>query len=397
MRNLNKASLICFGFAVAAGLALLLPDDTAAQGNRAVDPTRAVCNPQTGVPATRLATMARGFNLTSWLEGPSPRAPDERALAGLLRRGMTHIRLPVTPEKLSETFSSRDQVAAQLKTLDYAVDRLIGLGFGVSLDVHPGDKLGRLHVAEPDRAFEILKSVWLTLARRYADRPAERLYFEVLNEPTPSETIWNAQGPRLVEAIRRAAPGRTIVYGPANFQQISALQAMTPLADNNVVYAVHYYAPMVFTHQGLDWSDDPLRYLQGVPFPARLSDPPVRRLLDDLAALGRDKSAELLRAQLREPWTEERVANEIAQAGAWALRHQRPVILNEFGVLRWKAAPADRQRWLRTVRQAAERHCIGWAHWDYADGFGFMERVGDREVPDPGTLDALIERGSAAH
>jgi endoglucanase len=349
------------------------------------------------VAPTRLATLARGFNLTGWLEGPTPRAPDERALAGLLRRGMTHIRLPVTPEKLSEAFSRRDQIDAQLKTLDYAIDRLIGLGFGVSLDLHPGDRIGRLHVAEPDRAFDILKAVWLTLARRYADRPADRLYFEVLNEPTPSEKIWNTHGPRLVEAIRRAAPDRTIVYGPANFQQISALNALTPLADSNIVYAVHYYAPMVFTHQGLDWSDDPLRYLQGVPFPARLSDAPVQRLLKDLAALGRDKSAEQLRAQLREPWTEERVANEIAQAGGWALRHQRPVILNEFGVLRWKAAPADRQRWLRTVRQAAERNCVGWAHWDYADGFGFMERVGDREIPDAGTLDALIERGSTAH
>jgi endoglucanase len=395
MHMLDRVSLICFGVVVAAGL--LAPDNTAAQGNRAVESTRAVCNLQTGVSAARLATMARGFNLSSWLEGPSPRAPDEKALAGLLRRGMTHVRLPVTPEKLSEAFSSRDQVAAQLKTLDYAIDRLIGLGFGVSLDVHPGDRIGRLHVAEPDRAFEILKTVWLTLARRYADRPAERLYFEVLNEPTPSETIWNIQGPRLVEAIRQAAPDRTIVYGPANFQQISALNALTPLADRNIVYAVHYYAPMVFTHQGLDWSDDPLRYLQGVPFPARLSDPPVQALLKDLAALGRDKSAEQLRAQLREPWTEERVANEIAQAGAWALRHQQPVILNEFGVLRWKAAPADRHRWLRTVRQAAERHCVGWAHWDYADAFGFMQRIGDRETPDPGTLDALIERGSTQH
>jgi endoglucanase len=128
-----------------------------------------------------------------------------------------------------------------------------------------------------------------------------------------------------------------------------------------------------------------------------LTDPSVRRLLNDLALLGRDQSAELLRSQLREPWTEERVADEIGKAGTWALRYQRPVILNEFGVLRWKAAPADRYRWLRAVRRAAEAQCIAWTHWDYAEGFGFMERIGDREVPDQGTLDALIERGPPAH
>src|SRR5262249_1949913 len=129
----------------------------------------------------------------------------------------------------------------------------------------------------------------------------------------------------------------------------------------------------------------------------RLTDPAVQRQLRDLAALGRDQSAELLRSQLRQRWTEERVADEIGKASAWALRTQRPVILNEFGVLRWKAAPADRYRWLRTVRRAAERGCIGWAHWEYADAFGFMERIGDRELPDPGALDALIERAPPAH
>jgi len=397
MRKLKRARAIRLACAFVAGLCLLHTAGAATAEQRATDAGGLACGSPTGVAPARLATLARGFNLTGWVDGPTPRAPDEKALAGLLRRGFTHVRLPVTPETISTAFSSPDQAAARLKVLDGAVDRLLGLGFGVSLDVHPGDRLGRLNVAEPDRAFELLKGIWRGLAQRYADRPAERLYFEVLNEPTVSEGIWNTQGPKLVEEIRRLAPGRTIIYGPANYQQIGALNALTPLSDGNVVYAAHYYTPMIFTHQGLDWSDDPLRYLQGVPFPARLTDPAVQRQLRDLAALGRDQSAELLRTQLRQPWTEERVADEIGKAASWALRTQRPVILNEFGVLRWKAASADRYRWLRTVRRAAERGCIGWAHWEYADAFGFMERIGDREVPDQGALDALIERGAPAH
>ena len=39
----------------------------------------------------------------------------------------------------------------ELVELDSAVDTLTGLGFGVSIDLHPGDRLGRLHAAEPDR------------------------------------------------------------------------------------------------------------------------------------------------------------------------------------------------------------------------------------------------------
>jgi hypothetical protein len=57
---------------------------------------------------------------------------------------------------------------------------------------------------------------------------------------------------------------------------------------------------------------------------------------------------------------------------------------------RLKAAASDRARWLRAVRGAAESRCIGWAHWDYADGFGFVRRLGDREIADEAIVRALL-------
>ena len=164
---------------------------------------------------------------------------------------------------------------------------------------------------------------------------------------------------------------------------------MRPFADANIVYAVHFYDPMIFTHQGLDWSDDPLRHLHGVPFPASLADTRVMRLLD---VLTNPEARKQVKNQLTAAWTEQRIDGEIARAGAWSAQHQRAVIINEFGVLGWKAPAVDRLRWLSTVRLAAERHCIGWTHWDYADGFGFVRRVGNQEIPDPSVVDALLGR-----
>jgi endoglucanase len=217
------------------------------------------------------------------------------------------------------------------------------------------------------------------------------LFFEVLNEPAVDRSLWNRQGPLLVEAIRRSAPSHTIIYGHADYQRIDALADLTPLADPNIVYAAHFYDPMIFTHQGLDWSDDPLRYLHRIPFPVRLRDAAVVQLLDELARTGRDQAAVLVKTALREPWTEDRIDAEIVRAASWAELNRRPVIINEFGVLGWKAASADRIRWLRTVRGAAERRCIGWAHWDYADGFGFVRRVAEREIPDESIIRALLD------
>jgi endoglucanase len=344
-----------------------------------------------GVPAARLAILARGFNLTSWLD-QSLRRPDMATLADLRARGFTHVRLPVNGELLMEAFSDADAVARQFAELDRAIDGLIGLGFGVSIDMHPGDRFGDLYRTDPQQAFGLIEPLWRRLARRYADRPADRLFFEVLNEPTANRAVWNADGPRLVDAIRREAPAHTIIYGTANYQRIDAL-IDPPVADPNVVYAVHFYDPMIFTHQGLDWAPaDPLSELAGVPFPAQASDPSIARLFQTLVMQGRVGAAALLTTQLRRPWTQERIDGEFAQVQVWAIRYRRAVIVNEFGVLSWKAAPAARIRWLTAVRRAAERHCVGWTHWDYADGFGFVHRFDDgHEQPDDAIVRALLD------
>jgi endoglucanase len=382
---MRRAYIVCLLLALVAGDIR----DAAAQA----DTTQRACDAQaaSGVDAKRLAALARGFNLTGWLDGPTMRRPDLAVLVRLRERGFTHVRLPVMGEHLMEAFSSREHMAQHLAELDRAIDTLIGLGFVVSLDMHPGDRFGRLHAAEPDNGLLLLAGLWRTLAQRYADRPHDKLLFEVLNEPHVAVPVWNRQGPLLAQTIRREAPHHTIVYGPAHYQRIDVLRDMAPLSDPNVVYAAHFYDPMIFTHQGADWSEeDPLRHVGGVPFPLRASDDRIVALLAKLAREGRVKAGALVLKDVAAPWTDERIAAAIGEAAAWAVRHRRPVIINEFGVLSFKAAHVDRARWLRAVRVAAEQHCIGWTHWEYADGFGFVRRVDDREVPDEAIVEALL-------
>jgi len=133
----------------------------------AAERTACAQRPSAGVAGERLALLSRGFNLTSWMSGEATRRPDQAVLANLRARGFTHIRLPVAAERLLTAFGSRDGVARQLTELDTAVDTLIRLGFGVSLDLHPGDRFGRLHASDPSRGFELIEPLWQTLARRY--------------------------------------------------------------------------------------------------------------------------------------------------------------------------------------------------------------------------------------
>ena len=193
-------------------LALVVADIGSAAAQ--ADATQRACDAQaaSGVDARRLAALARGFNLTGWLDGPTVRRPDLTVLVRLRERGFTHVRLPIMGEHVMEAFSSREHVAQHLAELDRAIDTLIGLGFAVSLDMHPGDRFGRLHVAEPDKGLALLTALWRTLGQRYADRRRSRKAvfskFPV-KFPVLRELASHHDGTTAVASISSSASGST--------------------------------------------------------------------------------------------------------------------------------------------------------------------------------------------
>jgi endoglucanase len=139
-----------------------------------------------------------------------------------------------------------------------------------------------------------------------------------------------------------------------------------------------------FTHQGLDWAgeDNPLRYLRGVPFPLRQGDAGADSLVSDLTARGQTEAASRLQDAMTEGWDDERIRAAFAPVGAWAIEYRKSIIVDEFGVLGRYAGLEDRASWLRAVRMAAERYCFGWTHWEFAEGFGFLNASGSDIEPE---------------
>jgi endoglucanase len=174
-----------------------------------------------------------------------------------------------------------------------------------------------------------------------------------------------------------------------NWQRPDSLPGFRPLSDLNVVYAVHFYDPMVFTHQGHWDAKDPLHDISGLPYPLRAGDPDVERLRLQLADGGKAKAL----AMLNEAVPDERIDKWLEPAVAWQQQFSRPIIINEFGVLKAGAPRESRLRWLSSVVSFAERHCWGWTHWELSQGFGLLDRSGQI---DSGALKALLGKPEAA-
>ena len=328
-------------------------------------------------PASRASLLARGFNIPDLVPMRATRNPERRVLEELRTRGMTHIRLPIYAERAIPYFSGGSTISRALDDLDRALDMLLAGGYAVSVDMHPGGDLPRLYRRDPDEAFKAVSAAWLGVATRLRRYPAQRVFAELLNEPPTQDGLWRKQAEALASRLRESLPDTTMIVGPAPYQRVEALAAWTPLSDSNVIYAFHYYDPMAFTHQGETWNaTSPFAAMAGVPFPIDPNDPKVARMRSSAPGHLSPAAANELARTLSKPWNEGVIGEAFAPLAAWADAHSVPVVLNEFGALRFKTRPEDRAAWIGAVRRQAEGHGFGWAHWEFSNGFGLLGEDG---------------------
>lgn len=334
------------------------------------------------------AALRRGFNLPDQVPLRADRQPEPATLKALRRLGLTHIRLPVAAEYVLPSFSGPATIASAMDDLSQALDMLLGLGYAVSVDLHPGPDFQNLLRLDAQAAQKALLVNWPLLARRLARWPANRLCVELLNEPPAADADWRPFSEKLAKVVRGELPDTVIVTGPAPAQRHEALAAWEPFADPNIVYAVHYYDPMAFTHQGAIWAKGSVwSRIDGVAFPTQPNDPALLRLAAEADRRGDAQAARELRETAAVAWNAATISASLAALAAWSEAHGAPVIVNEFGALRATANRASRLAWIASVRAAAERHGFGWAHWDYSTSFGL---IGEDRAIDRGVIQALL-------
>lgn len=329
--------------------------------------------------------LAKGVNLSNWFNDYSdPSQFSNRfstaALQLIKSSGFTYVRLPVGSTILFDPSAPSQLKANNLAAVDAAVNRCIAAGLAVTINIHPWQHdIDSLLANEPTFA-DKLADYWKAMAGFFRKYPADKLYFELFNEPHASAAGLTQQGfgwwrpvqEKLARAIRQVTTDHFVIAGGEGWNSINGLLQLTPYDLPNIIYNFHFYEPFLFTHQGATWTGwAAAMAARNVPYP---SDPA------SVASLAAGTNDTDLKNTLYwygdQRYNTDSLDKWIKRAYDWGQAHNVKVIANEFGSYKTFAPRQSRLRWIRDTRTVFEKYKIGWAMWECDEGFGWIDYVG---------------------
>lgn len=96
---------------------------------------------------------------------------------------------------------------------------------------------------DPNANADAAEDFFRRISARYADQP--HVLYELCNEPNGPAVTWptiKAYAERIIPVIRANAPEAVIICGTPNWSQDVNAVAADPIDDDNIMYALHFYA-----------------------------------------------------------------------------------------------------------------------------------------------------------
>jgi aryl-phospho-beta-D-glucosidase BglC (GH1 family) len=336
-----------------------------------------------GSSGVHAGELGPGLNLPS-LTRTSEMAVDAADFRSIAKAGFRHVRQPVLPELLQQDGPGSPMRMDGVDALARRVNLAGEAGLKVVIDLHPrGDYKSNL--AKDRRARAEFVAFWRAIARELKGRERNAI-FEILNEPGGIDgNLWWKLQYTAMRAIHKEDPERMVIASAAGPSTVPDLVRHVPYRSSRILYAFHYYTPMIFTHQGANWGKRLYENIHGVPWPVSNGD--IRRAEKESSVI---EMSDEIRSRPA-AYNAGTLMSDLRKAASWATKHKVQLYCGEFGVYRKGGVDAgSRLAYLRDARTALDDLGIDWALWQYTGGFGIASASpsGQRSF-DPDALAAL--------
>jgi endoglucanase len=342
---------------------------------------------QTELPAA----LKKGINLSNWFNDYSdPGQYTTRFTATQFLQikslGFTYVRIPIGNTILYNSVNPGQLKTAHLQKIDDGIKAALDAGLGVTINIHPWQNDMDSLLAEDPAMVNRVAAYWKAMAAYFKKYPADKLFFEVYNEPhaasggltTQPKSWWTPVQEKLAQAIRGETPDHFIIVGGEGWNSIDGLVALPAYNIPKLIYNFHFYDPFLFTHQGADWVGwAPALLGRNIPYPSTPEG--VASLVTAATNTELKNNLEWYGSQR---YNIDTLDKWISRAVNWGTQNKVLLICNEFGSYKAYAPRQSRLSYIKDIRTVLEKYKIGWAMWEYDEGFGLIEYNGaNRNAP----------------
>lgn len=271
----------------------------------------------------------------------------EKDFAEVKAWGADHIRLPIDYNIVKNEDGSMNE--KNMARLDKVFELCRKYSLKAVLDLHKTAGFSFDSYSESEHGFfedeayqEYFYVVWETLAQRYG-KLSDMVFFELLNEITEKEYIgtWNRIVRKCIEKIRVYAPDTYILVGSYLNNSAETVCELDAPFDEKVIYNMHCYEPLKFTHQGAYWTD-------------KLN--PKDRFSFDESGIDEEYFEKLFSTAIKK-----------------AEENNTGLYCGEYGMIDI-VSPEDTLKWYKVINKVFEKYGIGRCAWTYKGlDFGLSE------------------------
>ena len=223
-------------------------------------------------------------------------------------------------------------------------------GMKIVVDVHvpPGGKRAsdrEMNMLHNDVFAEAWIDTWRRIATRLRGNHDVIYGYDLINEPHQHDRAkndyWSLQR-RAAEVVRAIDPDTPIVIESNGSDAPGPYEYLSPLRMDNVIYQVHVYAPMAFTHQGV----------HGSPVGAKWPDP-------------------------EQKWDIEYLRKVLVPVREFEKRHHAKIYVGEFSAIAWAEGA---ENYIRDCITLFEEYGWDWTYHAFREWKGWsVEHEGSDE------------------